>query len=120
MNWPETYLRVLEGRAGDALRIVDKSPINSDYLRLIHSVFPCAQIIDVRRDPIDTCLSCYFQKFVLSVNITMDLSDYYRQHRRLMAHWRAVLPPARSRFWLANLCGGHHLTSKHSRRVFGR
>ena len=26
----------------------------------------------------------------------MDLSDlahYYREHRRLMAHWRAVLPP---------------------------
>jgi hypothetical protein len=22
-----------------------------------------------------------------------DLADYYGQHRRLMAHWRAVLPP---------------------------
>jgi hypothetical protein len=22
-----------------------------------------------------------------------DLADYYRQHQRLMAHWRAVLPP---------------------------
>jgi tetratricopeptide (TPR) repeat protein len=92
----ETYLRVLEAKSGDALRIVDKAPVNSDYLGVIHSVFPNARIIYMQRDPIDTCLSCYFQKFALSLNFTMDLSDladYYRQHRRLMAHWRAVLRP---------------------------
>jgi len=92
----EAYLRVLEAKSGDALRIVDKAPVNADYLGVIHSVFPTARIIYMQRDPIDTCLSCYFQKFVLSLNFTMDLSDladYYREHRRLMAHWRAVLPP---------------------------
>jgi hypothetical protein len=92
----EDHLRVLEAKCGDALRIVDKAPVNSDYLGIIHSVFPNARIIYIQRDPIDTCLSCYFQKFVLSMNFTMDLSDladYYLQHRRLMAHWRAVLPP---------------------------
>lgn len=92
----EAYLRVLAAKSGDALRIVDKAPVNSDYLGVIHSVFPNARIIYMQRDPIDTCLSCYFQKFVLSLNFTMDLSDladYYREHRRLMAHWRAVLPP---------------------------
>jgi Sulfotransferase family len=50
----------------------------------------------VQRDPIDTCLSCYFQRLVLTLNYTMDLSDladYYREHHRLMAHWRVVLPP---------------------------
>jgi tetratricopeptide (TPR) repeat protein len=92
----EAYLRVLEARSGDALRVVDKAPVNSDYLGVIHSAFPNARIIYMQRDPIDTCLSCYFQKFVVSLNFTMDLSDladYYRQHRRLMTHWRAVLPP---------------------------
>jgi tetratricopeptide (TPR) repeat protein len=92
----ESYLRVLEAKTGDAPRIVDKAPVNSDYLGVIHSVLPNARIIYMDRDPIDTCLSCYFQKFVLSLNFTMDLSDladYYRQHRRLMAHWSAVLPP---------------------------
>jgi tetratricopeptide (TPR) repeat protein len=91
----EAYLRTLVAKSGDALRIVDKAPVNSDYLGVIHSVFPNARIIYMQRDPIDTCLSCYFQKFVLSLNFTMDLSDladYYRQHRRLMTHWRAVLP----------------------------
>jgi len=49
----------------------------------------------VRRDPIDTGLSCYFRQFSAALNFTMDLSDlahYYREHQRLMAHWRAVLP----------------------------
>ena len=92
----EAYLRVLERHSGKAVRVVDKAPVNSDYLGLIHSVFPNARFIYMQRDPIDTCLSCYFQKFVLSMNFTFDLSDladYYRQHERLMAHWRATLPP---------------------------
>jgi tetratricopeptide (TPR) repeat protein len=92
----EAYLRVLGAKDGEALRVVDKAPVNSDYLGVIHSVFPNARIIYMQRDPIDTCLSCYFQKFVLSLNFAMDLSDladYYRQHQRIMAHWRAVLPP---------------------------
>jgi hypothetical protein len=92
----EAYLRILEAGDGDALRVVDKATINSDYLGFIHSVFPNARIIYVQRDPIDTCLSCYFQRLVLTLNYTMDLSDladYYREHHRLMAHWRVVLPP---------------------------
>lgn len=91
----EAYLRLMDPSA-DALRVVDKTPLNSDYLGVIHSVFPNARIIYMRRDPIDTCLSCYFQPFSTALNFTMDLSDlahYYREHRRLIAHWRAVLPP---------------------------
>lgn len=91
----QAYLRALEAKCGDAPRIVDKSPVNSDYVGLIHSIFPNARIIYMRRDPIDTCLSCYFQKFAVSLNYTMDLSDlahYYREHHRLMAHWLTVLP----------------------------
>jgi tetratricopeptide (TPR) repeat protein len=88
------YLRALVARSGDALRIVDKA-LNSDHLGVIHSVFPNARFIYVQRDPIDTCLSCYFQKFSTDLEFAMDLSDlahYYREHRRLMEHWRAVLP----------------------------
>ncbi len=94
-RWTESYLRTLAQCSPDALRIVDKSTVNSDHLGLIHSIFPRARILYLRRDPIDTCLSCYFQQFAPSLNFTMDLSDlahYYRQHRRLVDHWRAVLP----------------------------
>jgi tetratricopeptide (TPR) repeat protein len=92
----QAYLRALASQGGDARRIIDKAPINSDYLGIIHSVFPNARFIYMRRDPVDTCLSCYFQKFSIALNFTMDLQDlahYYKEHRRLMAHWRAVLPP---------------------------
>jgi tetratricopeptide (TPR) repeat protein len=91
----ESYLRALDARAGDASRIVDKAPINSDYLGAIYSTFPNARIIYMQRDPIDTCLSCYFQYFSTAMDFTMDLSDlahYFKEHQRLMAHWRAVLP----------------------------
>ena len=92
----EKYLRVLDGHAADASRIVDKAPMNADYLGLIHAVLPRARVIYLQRDPIDTCLSCYFQQLSPVLNFAMDLTDladYYREHRRLVAHWREVLPP---------------------------
>lgn len=92
----EAYLRALTDTSADAQRIVDKAPVNSDYLGVIHSVFPNARIIYMQRDPIDTCLSCYFQQFSTALNFTMDLADlahYYQEHRRLATHWHAVLPP---------------------------
>ena len=52
----------------------------------------------MERDPIDTCLSCYFQQFAASVSYSMDLADlahYYKGHRRLAHHWQSVLPLGR-------------------------
>jgi tetratricopeptide (TPR) repeat protein len=89
------YLQVLKSRQPDAGYVVDKMPGNADSLGLIHSVFPDARILYVQRDPIDTCLSCYFQNFSMGLSFKFDLNDlasYYRQHARLMDHWRAVLP----------------------------
>jgi tetratricopeptide (TPR) repeat protein len=88
----EAYMRTVTVDSGGALRIVDKTTINTDHLGLIHSVFPNARIIYMRRDPIDTCLSCYFQQFSMSFDFAMDLAHYYREHRRLFNHWRSVLP----------------------------
>jgi hypothetical protein len=62
---------------------------------LIHTVFPSARFIYVQRHPIDTCLSCYFQQLSPAYGFKTDLSDlahYYREHQRLMRHWRAMLP----------------------------
>ena len=90
------YLRLLDGHSADALRVVDKAPLNADYLGVIHSVFPQARVIHVRRHPIDTCLSCYFQPFSSALAFTMDLSDlahYYQQYHRLVTHWHTLLPP---------------------------
>lgn len=90
-----SYLKVLELHSANALRVVDKSTFNTDHLGLIHSVFPRARLIYVRRDPVDTCLSCYFQDFANAASFTMDLADlahYYSEQHRVVAHWRSVLP----------------------------
>jgi tetratricopeptide (TPR) repeat protein len=89
------YLGVLKGQFPDALRVVDKATVNSDHLGVIHAVLPNARMLYLQRDPIDTCLSCYFQQFSSALNFTTDLADlvhYYREHRRLVEHWRAVMP----------------------------
>ena len=89
------YLEALRLLSPDALRVVDKLPTNFLFLGLIHAALPGARIIHLRRHPIDTCLSIYFQHFEAANTYTNDLGDlahYYGEYRRLMAHWRSVLP----------------------------
>jgi len=89
------YLRTLRQLAPDALRVVDKMPANVWSLGAIHAALPDARIIHMRRDPRDTCLSIYFQQFRTGhpyANDLQDLRDYFQQYRRVIDHWRAVLP----------------------------
>lgn len=89
------HLERLTALGGAALRVVDKMPANFLYAGLIHAVFPRARIIHMRRHPLDTCLSVYFQNFFNIgpyANDLADLAHYYRQYSRITAHWRHVLP----------------------------
>jgi len=91
----DDYLRLLEDLSDDALRVVDKMPTNFAFLGLIHAALPNARIIHMRRNPIDTCLSIYFQHFETAVSYANDLEDlahYYTQYLRIMKHWRLILP----------------------------
>ena len=56
-------LERLKGMAGGAQRVIDKMPANFLYAGLIHATFPRARIIHMQRNPLDTCLSIYFQNF---------------------------------------------------------
>jgi Flp pilus assembly protein TadD len=91
----DDYLRLLEDLSDDALRVVDKMPTNFAFLGLIHAALPNARIIHMRRNPIDTCLSIYFQHFETAVSYANDLEDlahYYAEYLRIMKHWRLILP----------------------------
>jgi tetratricopeptide (TPR) repeat protein len=91
----EDYLALLRGLSPDALRVVDKMPANFLYLGLIRAALPNARIIHLQRNPIDTCLSIYFQNFGAVHSYANDLEDlahYFREYRRLMDHWRRSLP----------------------------
>jgi len=94
----EQYLEALGQRSGGAERVTDKMPSNFYFIGLIHLALPGASIVHVRRDPVDTCLSCFSKLFASPQNHTYDLAElgrYYRKYAELMAHWREVLPPER-------------------------
>ena len=82
-------------RFDDAARkVIDKMPANFLNLGYIELLFPGARVIHCRRDPIDTCLSCYFQNFSQALPETFDLESigrYYLDYARMMRHWRDVI-----------------------------
>ena len=75
-------------------RVTDKLPANALLVGLIAMLFPRARVIHTQRDPVDTCLSCYFQGFTQKLPYTGDLAwlgRYQQQTERIMAHWAKVL-----------------------------
>jgi tetratricopeptide (TPR) repeat protein len=90
------YVDLVGAGVPDALRLIDKMPSNFLYAGLISLILPGARMIHCRRDPLDTCLSCYSLLFACSHAYSYDLGElgrFYRLYRRLMAHWRRTLPP---------------------------
>ena len=76
-------------------RVVDKMPGNYMHLGALSRACPGARVIHTRRDPRDTCLSCYFQNFGRTHTYARDLTlcaRQYAEHLKLMAHWREVTP----------------------------
>lgn len=80
---------------GNYERLTDKLPHNFFNIGLIVLLFPMATIINVKRDPIDNCLSIYFQKFLRGHPYAYDLKDIghqYLLYQKMMEHWHSVLP----------------------------
>jgi hypothetical protein len=93
--WGRDYALRLSRRAPDALRITDKMPANYLALGLIPLMLPNAKIIHVKRNPVDTCVSCFTRLFNRHQDATYELNElgrHYATYSRLMQHWRAVLP----------------------------
>lgn len=91
----ESYVKLLKFFGPEARRVVDKLPHNFEFLGLIALLWPNARVIHMRRNPIDTCLSCYQNRLSEAHGYSRDLTTlglYYREYARLMAHWRKVLP----------------------------
>ncbi len=87
-----TYLRTVGDKAE---RVTDKMPGNFINLGFISILLPNARIIHCHREPLDTCLSCYFQHFAMVMPFSRDLSflgSYYHDYKRIMEHWHKVLP----------------------------
>ena len=74
---------------------IDKMPNNFVHIGLIKLILPKAKIIDARRNPMDTCFSCFKQYFAKGQHFTYDLDDiarYYKDYVRLMDYWKKLFP----------------------------
>lgn len=98
---PEAQLTRLAGHYRDrvaalfpgAAYVTDKRPDNFFCIGLIKTLFPDALIVHTTRDPLDTCLSVFFLHLDHRMSYALDLMDighFYRQYRRLMAHWKQL------------------------------
>lgn len=84
-----------QATASTAPRLVDKMPINYMYCGLIHKALPGARIVHLVRDPMDACYAVYKTLFHEAYYWSYDqdeLAAYFVSYRRLMRHWREVMP----------------------------
>ena len=93
----ETYLQRVDAHTASAghRHFTDKLPENYYNVGLITAMFPNARIIHCRRDPVDTCISCYNTLFATKHYWSYDfaaLGRNYRRYWQLMQHWRTLLP----------------------------
>jgi tetratricopeptide (TPR) repeat protein len=91
----DLYARRLGRIAPQVPHVTDKLPANFLFVGFIHLILPRARIIHVKRDAMDTCVSCFAQRFRgNNVGFSYDLGTlgrHYRLYRDLMAHWRQVM-----------------------------
>lgn len=89
------YLERLSALNPEARRITDKYLINYRHLGLLAVLFPQSRIIHCRRNPLDTCLSCFALALMPHVHPwASDLRDagtVYLDYEHVMGHWRDVL-----------------------------
>ncbi|MCB1399562.1 MAG: sulfotransferase, partial [Rhodobacteraceae bacterium] len=81
-------------RFPDVARITDKSILTYMHIGLLKLALPRARFIVVRRDPRDTLLSIYKNKFAEGTHLyaydLKDLAIYYRSFVEMVAFWRAT------------------------------
>ena len=90
----QRHLDQLRELNATAPRIVDKMPDNYLYLGLLAVLFPNAKFIHCRRDLRDVAVSCWMTQFrhIRWASDFDHLASRFLEYRRLMAHWRRVLP----------------------------
>ena len=91
----EYYIDQTPWYKGKITHVVDKHPLNFQYIGLILEMFPYAKIIHSTRDPMDMILSCFFQNFTKGMDFSFNLiqlAHFYVNYRRLMWHWETLYP----------------------------
>ena len=88
------YLDHLARHFPAGARVINKRPDNFLCLALLKALYPNVRIINTLRQPLDNCLSLYFQPLAAAqayANGLLDAGHYYGQYRKLLGHWRDLL-----------------------------
>lgn len=91
----DMYMQYINSVGGDAIRVTDKMLSNYYFVGLLNLLFPKAKVINIVRNPVDTCLSGFTKLFKDDMPHSYDLGEigrYYRMYEDIMAHWQTVLP----------------------------
>lgn len=89
------YLGKMEWRLGAERCFTDKLPSNFLNAGFICRALPGAKILHMVRDPVETCFSNLRELFSDANPYSYDpleLADYHRQYRSLMARWHEAWP----------------------------
>ncbi|MDZ4093933.1 MAG: sulfotransferase, partial [Paracoccaceae bacterium] len=90
------YATMMRARFGDASHVTDKSIQTYLFLGLMKLALPKARFVVVRRDPRDTLLSIYKNKFPDGTHLygydQRDLAKYYTSFVQMIDFWRAMVP----------------------------
>jgi tetratricopeptide (TPR) repeat protein len=77
-------------------RFTDKLPDNWRFVGAALAMLPGARVVICRRDPVETCLACFRQKFAgTGQAVSYDLDDlaaYWRDFDRAATHWQRIDP----------------------------
>jgi tetratricopeptide (TPR) repeat protein len=103
----ESYLRSSRVyRKTDRPKFIDKMPNNWLHVALISSILPNAKIIDVRRDPMDCCVSNFKQHFARGQHFSYSLpevGEFYCAYVHAMDDAQVARPGAIYRLRYENL-----------------
>lgn len=77
-------------------RFTDKLPGNWMRVGAALAMLPGARVVDCRRDPVESCFSCFRTLFIQGTQaFSYDLDDlaaYWRDYDRVSRHWASLYP----------------------------
>lgn len=92
----EEYLQRTARWRKPGKRLTDKLPGNWLRVGAALAMLPGARVIDCRRDPVESCFSCFRTLFTQGTQeFSYDLGDlaaYWRDYDRLCRHWAKLYP----------------------------
>ncbi len=76
-------------------RFTDKGLANWQSVAAALAMLPAAKVVVCRRDPLETCFSCFIQLFAHGQRFSYDINDvvaYWQDFDRLCRHWISIYP----------------------------